>query len=179
MKKQTNFKWYFYPIVVLIVALIVNQVYFEMELIETMAMLIGKVRINAPLASIWETGRTMILYSAIIMTCIIAGSFCSTMVAAKYAQNLRSSIFRKVNNFSQEEIIKFSVPSLITRSTNDISQVQQTLQMGLRMAIVAPTMGAFSVVKILNKSAELSWVTGGAVGILLVLYCYLCYNIKK
>ncbi len=177
MKKQSNFKWYFYPVILLIVALIITQVYFEMEMIDIMGELIHKVQFNYSIAQIWESGRIMLLYAAIIMVCIIAGSFCSTMVAAKYAQNLRSSIFRKVNSFSQEEINKFSVPSLITRSTNDIAQVQQTLQMGLRMAIVAPTMGIFSVVKILNKSSELSWSAAIAVGVLLVLFVILFFAV--
>ncbi len=177
MKKQSNFKWYFYPVIVLIIALIVNQVYFEMEMIDIMGELIFKVQNSFSIAQIWETGRVMLLYAAIIMVSIIAGSFCSTMIAAKYAQNLRSSIFRKVNSFSQEEINKFSIPSLITRSTNDISQVQMTLQMGLRMAIVAPTMGIFSVVKILNKSSQLSWTAGIAVAVLLVVFIILFFAV--
>lgn len=172
-----NFKWYDFLIVVLIVGLIVNQVYFEMEMIDIMGELILKVQTGLPIAQIWETGRVMLLYAAIIMVSIIAGSFCSTMVAARYAKNLRSSIFKKVNKFSQEEINRFSIPSLITRSTNDIAQVQMTLQMGLRMAIVAPTMGIFSVVKILNKSAQLSWTAGIAVGVLLVVFVILFFAV--
>ena len=177
MKKQSNFKWYFFPVIILIVALIVNQVYFEMEMIDIMGELIFKVQSGMSIAQIWETGRVMLLYAAIIMVSIIAGSFCSTMIAAKYAQNLRGSIFRKVNNFSQEEINKFSIPSLITRSTNDISQVQMTLQMGLRMAIVAPTMGIFSVVRILNKSSQLSWTAAIAVGVLLIVFVILFFAV--
>ncbi len=173
MKKQANFKWYYWLFVVLIVGLIVTQVFFEMELIDLMAELISKVQNGKSVADIWKTGRKMLLVSALIMTVIITSSGCSTTLAAKYAQNLRSSIFRKVNSFSQEEINKFSTASLITRSTNDVTQVQMTLQMGLRMAIMAPTMAIFSIVKVVNSSIELTWATAIAVAIMFTMFIIL------
>lgn len=165
-----TFKWYDYFIMLLIVGLIVNQVYFEMQLIELMAELIGKVQYGASVAVIWQTGKKMLLTAGIIMLSVICSSCMSTMLAAKFAQRLRGKVFRKVNDFSQEEINKFSIASLITRSTNDIGQVQMTLQMSLRMAIMAPTMAIFSIVKVVNNSVEMSWVTAAAVMVMFIVF---------
>ena len=168
-----NFRWYDIFLVILILGLIINQVYFEMELIDCMAELIGKVKDGKSVADIWQTGKEMLLTAAIIMVSIISSSCISTMLAAKYAQRLRGKIFNKVNSFSQEEINKFSIASLITRSTNDVTQVQMTLQMSLRMAIMAPTMGIFSIIRIVNTSVEMSWATAIAVCVMFVLFVIL------
>ena len=165
-----TFKWYDYFIMLFIVGLIVNQVYFEMQLIERMAELIGKVQYGASVAVIWETGKKMLLTAGIIMLSVICSSCMSTMLAAKFAQRLRGKVFRKVNDFSQEEINKFSIASLITRSTNDIGQVQMTLQMSLRMAIMAPTMAIFSIIKVVNNSVEMSWATAAAVIVMFIVF---------
>ncbi len=176
-KPMPNFSWYHYIVIVGIVALIVAQVYLEMELIELMAELIGKVQYSQPLASIWSTGRKMLLVAALIMSCIIVSSGAAAILSSKFAQRLRANIFRKVNSFSQEEINKFSIPSLITRSTNDVSQVQMTLQMCLRMAIMAPTMAIFSIVKIVNSSIELTWATVIAVVTMFVMFGLLFFAV--
>ena len=168
-----NFRWYDIFLVILILGLIINQVYFEMELIDCMAELIGKVQYGKSVADIWQTGKEMLLTAAIIMVSIISSSCISTMLAAKYAQRLRGKIFNKVNSFSQEEINKFSIASLITRSTNDVTQVQMTLQMSLRMAIMAPTMGIFSIIRVVNTSVEMSWATAIAVCVMFVLFVIL------
>lgn len=158
-----NFRWYDIFTVLIIVGLIVTQVYFEMQLIKQMAEIIGKIRINASVAEVWETGKSMLLTSGIIMVTIILGNAGAAFLSTKFAQRLRSSVFKKVNGFSQEEINKFSTASLITRSTNDITQIQNTLRMALRMMIVAPTMATFSIIEIVNSSVELSWATAIAV----------------
>ncbi len=176
-KLMPNFSWYHYIVIVGIVALIVAQVYLEMELIELMAELIGKVQYSQPLASIWSTGRKMMIVAALIMSCIIVSSGAAAILSSKFAQRLRANIFRKVNGFSQEEINKFSIPSLITRSTNDVSQVQMTLQMCLRMAIMAPTMAIFSIVKIVNSSIELTWATAIAVVTMFVMFGILFFAV--
>ena len=168
-----NFKWYDIFFVIAILGLIVTQVHFEMELIDCMAELIGKVQYGKTVAEIWTTGKEMLIIAAIIMICIISSSCMSTMLAAKYAQRLRGKIFSKVNSFSQEEINKFSIASLITRSTNDVTQVQMTLQMALRMAIMAPTMGIYSIAKVVNTSVEMSWATAIAVCVMFVLFAVL------
>ena len=84
-----------------------------------------------------------------------------------FSLNLRGRIFRKVGNFGMEEIKKFETSSLITRTTNDITQIEMFIAMGLQMLIKAPIMAIWAVSKILNKSLEWSLLTGGCVVILL------------
>lgn len=168
-----NLKWYDYFIIVFILAIIVLQVFFEMELIDYMAELIGKVSLGQSVSAIWESGKKMLLTSCAIMLCIILSSTMASMLSAKFAERLRQSIFKKVNSFSQEEINKFSTASLITRSTNDVTRVQNTMTMCLRMLIMAPTMAIFSIVKIVNSSIELTWATAGAVLILFAMFIML------
>ena len=168
-----NFKWYDYLLILVIFSLIVLQVYLEMELIKLMERLLAKVQALLPISEIWDTGKYMLFTCLGILGSCAVSSCISAVLAAKFAQRLRFQIFKTVNGFSQEEINKFSTPSLITRSTNDVTQVQNTLQMCLRMAIMAPTMAIFSIVNIVNSSAELSWATAGAVAMMFTLFLVL------
>ena len=103
------FSWYFVPIIVAIVGLIVCHVYFEMELIDHMAELIGKVQMSHTVASIWQTGKSMLLIAGIVMAAGISSNALAVVLSSKIAQRLRANIFYKVNHFSQEEVNKFSV----------------------------------------------------------------------
>ncbi len=170
-----NFKWYDYILMVLICGIIVLRVWFEMELIEYMAELISKVQHSETISSIWQTGKYMLLTSFLSLVCTIVSSTMSAIVSAKFAERLRTTMFNKVNNFSQEQVNKFSIASLITRSTNDINQVQQTVQMSLKMMIMAPTMAIFSIVKIVNSSVELSWATAIAVIVMFAMFILLFF----
>ena len=165
-----NFKWYEYLLILLNVAIVVTQVYFEMELIDKMAELIGKVQAVETVASIWRSGRMMLLYAGIIMVGSIASAGLVTYISSKFSERLRADVFRTVNGFSQEEINKFSTASLITRSTNDVTQIQTTMQMVLRAGIMAPTMTIFSIINMVNSSAQLSWTTGISVIVMFVLF---------
>jgi ATP-binding cassette subfamily B protein len=165
-----NLKWYEYILMLLNIGIIVLQVYFEMKLIDKMAELIGKVQYSASVASIWQSGQWMLIYSAIILAAAICSSALSTYISSRFAQRLRSDIFKTVNGFSQEEINRFSTASLITRSTNDVTQIQNTFQMMLRMGIMAPTMTAFSIANMVSSSAKLSWATAIAVVVMFVLF---------
>lgn len=172
-----NFKWYEYIVIVFIIAFIVTQVYFEMELIKLMAEIIGKVQMSSSVSAIWDTGWRMLVVAGIIMVACIISSVAAAILSAKFAERLRGSIFAKVNSMSQEEINKFSTASLITRSTNDVTQIQNTLQMCLRMAIMAPTMAAFSIKEIVHSSLSLTWATVACVGIMFLLFGILFFAV--
>lgn len=165
-----NLKWYEYFLILISTAVTVTQVYFEMELIKKMAELIGKVQLVAPVASIWASGKWMLIYAAVIMACAIVASFIVSWVSSMFARRLRGDIFRTVNGFSQEEINKFSTASLITRSTNDVTQIQNILQMVLRMGVMAPAMAVFSIINMVNSSATFSWIMAIAVVVMFVLF---------
>lgn len=172
-----NFKWYEYIVILFIIAFIVTQVYFEMELIKLMAEIIGKVQASSSVSAIWDTGWRMLVVAGIIMVTCIISSVAAAILSAKFAERLRGSIFAKVNSMSQEEINKFSTASLITRSTNDVTQIQNTLQMCLRMAIMAPTMAAFSIKEIVHSSLSLTWATVACVGVMFLLFGILFFAV--
>ncbi len=165
-----NLRWYEYIIILISTAVTVTQVYFEMELIKKMAELIEKVQNVAPVASIWQSGKWMLIYSAVIMACVIVASVLVNYITAMFSRRLRADIFKTVNGFSQEEINKFSTASLITRSTNDVTQIQNILLMTLRMGVMAPTMAVFSIVNMVNTNITFSWVTAIAVVIMFVIF---------
>lgn len=101
-----------------------------------------------------------------LISAVIVGYF-SSMIAADFSLDLRKKIFRRVEDFGTEEIKKFSTSSLITRTTNDVTQVEMLIAMGLQMLIKAPIMAVWAISKIVNKSIEWSLLTGGCVVVLL------------
>ena len=100
-------------------------------------------------------------------------SLLSSRIAAGVARNLRKDVFEKIESFSNDEFDKFSTASLITRCTNDITQIQQLLMMGIRMICYAPIMGIGGVIMAINKSASMSWIIATAcialIGMIIVI----------
>ncbi|MBR6634623.1 MAG: ABC transporter ATP-binding protein, partial [Clostridia bacterium] len=109
---------------------------------------------------------------AIALLCVFAAigvNFFSTKASAIISQRMRHDVFERVTQFSSTEFDKFSTASLITRTTNDIQQVQQMLSHGVRMVCFAPIMGIGSITLALMKSTSMSWILAVAVGALLTL----------
>ena len=125
------------------------------------------------MSDIWLAGGKMLLCAlGSVIAAVIVGFF-AARIAASFSQRLRSLLFNKVASFSMEEINKFSTASLITRSTNDITQVQMLITLGLQMLIKAPIMAVWAVMKITGKGREWSIATGIAVIILMVMVTFL------
>ncbi len=103
-----------------------------------------------------------------LVSAIIVGYFAAN-VAAGFSKKIRKDVFRKVGKFSMTEIKQFSTASLITRTTNDITQVQMFIAMGLQLLIKAPITAVWAICKISNKSWQWTAITGGAVAVLLVM----------
>ena len=93
-----------------------------------------------------------------LLSAICVGYFASNL-SASFSRSLRNKIFAKVENFSMAEIKKFSTSSLITRTTNDVTQIEMLISMGLQMMIKAPIMAVWAVLKIIDKSIEWSLLT--------------------
>ena len=119
-------------------------------------------------------GALMLLIALISGGATILVSLLSSRIAAGVAKNLRNDIFEKVEKFSNEEYDHFSTASLITRSTNDVTQIQMFLTMGIRMICYAPIMGVGGVIMAVNKAVSMSWIIAAAVialmGLILVVY---------
>lgn len=114
-------------------------------------------------------GLFMLLLSLLSAACTVTVGFLAAKTAAGFSRNLRKSIFSKVENFSNTEFDKFSTASLITRTTNDITQIQMLVIIMIRMVFYAPIMGVGGVIKALGKSSSMSWIIAVAVVVLLGL----------
>lgn len=118
---------------------------------------------------ILRAGVFMLLLSLLGAVCTVFVGLLASRTAAGVSRNLRKSIFTKVESFSSTEFDKFSTASLITRTTNDITQIQMVVVLAIRMVIYAPILGIGGVMKALNKSASMSWIIALAVIVLLGL----------
>ena len=116
-----------------------------------------------------HTGIIMLLLTLLSATCTILVSFLSSRMAAGLGSDLRWNMFQKVQNFSSAEINKFSTASLITRSTNDITQIQMVVVMMMRMMIYAPIIGVGGVIRAIGKSSSMWWLIALAVIVILGL----------
>jgi len=116
-----------------------------------------------------KTGVLMLLLSLLAAACTVLVGFLSAKTAASLARNLRNKVFAKVESFSNSEFDKFSTASLITRTTNDITQIQMLTVIMMRMVFYAPIMGIGGVIKAISKSTSMSWIIAVAVIALLGL----------
>jgi len=158
------------------VAFIVAQVWLDLKMPDYMNTItqIAQGGINAEtgvqyeMSDIWGNGGYMLLCAIGSMICSIITSFFVVSIAADFSARLRESLYTKVQGFSMSEINKFSTASLITRSTNDVQQVQMLITMGLQMIIKAPITAVWAITKIAGKEWQWSLAVAIAVVILLV-----------
>lgn len=113
---------------------------------------------SANLPFIWKQGGLMLLITLIISICATLGSYLAASISFKFSRDVRGKLFRKINTFSPTEMNKFGTASLITRSTNDITQVQMFTMMMLRMLIMTPIMFAGGIIMALKKNVEMTQV---------------------
>lgn len=165
--KQMNKVQWISMIFVLI--LIVMQVWLELTIPDYMSEITVLVQTEGSLISdILVVGAKMLLCA--IVSAVLAGvvGFIIARISASAAQKIRSELFNKVQEFSSNEIKSFSTASLITRSTNDITQIQNFVVMGLSALIRAPIMAVWAIIKISGKSYQWSIATAVAVAVLVI-----------
>ena len=119
------------------------------------------------------SGLKMLAMALVIMLAAVSVTFLSSRVAAFLGRNLRNGVYRKVISFSGEELNHFSTASLITRSTNDIQQVQLVFAMIFRIVLYAPILGVGGVLKVLQTDVSMTWILGVAVVAILILVGFL------
>ena len=148
---------------------IVGQVYFDLKLPDYMSDITTLVETpGSDMKDIWIAGGKMLLISLGSVACAVVTGYIAARVAASFTQRLRSLEFRKVESFGPAEMSKFSTASLITRSTNDITQIQMFITMGLQLIVKSPIMAVWAVCKIAGEGFEWTVATAIAVVILLV-----------
>lgn len=134
-------------------------------------------------AYIMSTGIKMLGLSLMVLLCAVGAGFCFSRIGAAIARDLRRDVFAKVTGFTNTEMDKFSTSSLITRTTNDVTQVQTLYTMGMRILIYAPIMGIGGTIMALRKSLDMSWVIALAViailCIIVVLFVAVMPRFKK
>jgi len=157
-------------LILISIVFITSQVYLDLKIPDYMSEITMLVQIpGSTVGQIWHTGSYMLLCAmGSLISSIIVGFFASR-VAAALSKRLRSMEFEQVESFSMEEINKFSTASLITRSTNDITQIQLLVAMGLQIVIKAPILAVWAIIKIAGKSWQWTAATAIAVGILLIM----------
>ena len=152
-----------------ITALVALQVFFDLKLPDYMSAITETVEKQGALSDIWSTGGKMLLCAFASLASAVCVAYLASHIAAGFSMRLRLDIFRKVQSFSLGEISHFSTPSLITRSTNDVTQVQTFLVLALQVMIKAPIMAVWAIIKILGKGAEWTMATGVAVAVMLAV----------
>ena len=165
LKKLTKKDWLF---VIISIILIVFQVWLELKMPDYMSNITQLVQTKgADIKDILREGSYMLLCAlGSLCSAVIVGYFISN-IAASFSFNIRKSIFKKVLNLDTSKIKNFSTSSLITRTTNDITQLEMLIAMGLQLMIKAPITAVWAVTKILGKSLEWSMATAVAVLILI------------
>ncbi|MNB67299.1 putative multidrug export ATP-binding/permease protein [compost metagenome] len=149
---------------------VVAQVWLDLELPDYMSEITRLVQTpGSEMSEIISTGGWMLLCAlgSLATSIVVAGI--AARIAANFSSRLRSKLFDKVQSFSMEEINSFSTASLITRSTNDITQVQMLIVIGLQLLVKAPILAVWALLKITGRSWQWSLTTGIAVGVLILI----------
>ena len=150
---------------------VVVQIYFDLRLPDYMTELTVLIKTYGATADIVTVGLRMLGCTIASAVLAIACGFLAAKTASGFSFTVRDKLFHHVMDIGSEEMQDFSVPSLITRTTNDITQIQMIIAMGLQMMIKAPIMAVWAIIKILGKSRELSAVTAAFVVVLLQRQC--------
>lgn len=154
---------------IICVIFVLGQIYFDLSLPDYMTELTTLLKTpNTEVSALMNVGLKMILCTLCSAVLAISCGFLSSKVASGFSYELRRKLFHNVIDLSKQDMQNFSIPSLITRTTNDITQIQMIVSMGLQMIIKAPVMAIWVVIKILNKSWELSVVTLGFVVVICI-----------
>ena len=140
---------------------------------DKMSEIVNNGIIKQDMPAIWHNGLAMILVTAAGGLCSIVIGFLASRIATGVAQKLRMELFERVESFALADFNKFSTASLITRSTNDIQQIQMTSILLLRMALLAPIMAVGGLQKAIHNAPDLSWIIALAVSVLLVVIAVL------
>ena len=140
---------------------------------DKMSEIVNNGIIKQDMPAIWHNGLAMILVTAVGGLCSIIIGFLASRIATGMAQKLRTELFERVESFALADFNKFSTASLITRSTNDIQQIQMTSILLLRMALLAPIMAVGGLQKAVHNAPDLSWIIALAVSVLLVVIAVL------
>lgn len=170
LKLFKNFKKTECLLAVISILFIVAQVWLDLTMPEYMAEITRLVQMEgSAMSDILAAGAKMLLCALGSLMAAVVTAICAARMASGFGATLREKLFQKVQSFSMEEIGQFSTASLITRSTNDITQIQMLIAMGLSMLAKAPVMAVWAICKIADKQWQWTFTTAIAVVVLLIV----------
>ena len=176
---RTKDRWY----ALLCLLLVAGQVWVDLTMPDFMSDITRLiVTPGSAMGDIWIAGGKMLLCALGSAALSIIVGYFAAKLASNFSFTIREKVFHQVTDFGAEEIKRFSTASLITRTTNDITQIQMLVAMGLQVMIKAPIMAVWAILKIVGKNWQLSLVTAAAVVIimtvilLLMAYCYFIWR---
>ena len=165
-------------IVLVCLALISFQVWLDLKLPDYMSTITSLLQQESTqIKDILEQGVYMLLCAGGSLVSAIIVGYLASLLSSTFSRKIRRQIFDKVQSFSMEEVKGFSTSSLITRTTNDVTNVEMLISMGLQLLIKAPITAVWAIFKILNKSWQWSAITGAAVLILLIMVVILMVTV--
>ena len=168
LKLLKNFTKKDWLLSILVVLLVVFQVWLDLKLPDYMSQITRLVQTEgSQMSEILQNGGYMILCAIGSLFAAVITGYLTSSISSNFSMKLREKIFTKVEELSMNEVKQFSTSSLITRTTNDVTQIEMLIAMGLQLLIKAPITAIWAVTKILNKSWQWSTITGVAVVILL------------
>ena len=158
-----------YLIMLAVAVLVIFSVFLDLRMPEYMSRITKLVQTeDSTMKEILIAGGYMLLCAVCSLICTIIVGYLSSLLSARFSRTIRRKIFEKVESFGITEIKKFSTASLITRTTNDVSQIEMLLAMGLQLLVKAPVTAVWALLKIIGKSGELSLVTFAGVVIIVI-----------
>lgn len=163
-------------LIILSIVLIFGQVWFELKMPDYMSEVTRLVQTpGSQMSEIWYNGIYMLLCALGAVLIAIISGYTIAYISSSFSYNITEGLFKKIQSFSFENIEKFSTASLITRSTNDVTQVEMFLGFGMMIFIKSPIMAIWAIRKILNKGLEWSIATGISVLIMLMVLSFLIF----
>ena len=157
----------------ILIGLTYVQVMASLKLPDYMSSIVNKGIIAQNMDFIWNTGLKMLGVTAVSAVCAVINGYLASRIGSGFSKTVRRDVFSKVESFSFVEFNKFSTASLITRSTNDIQQIQMVLIMAMRIVLAAPIMGIGAVQKAYTIAPSMTWIMAVAVGVLTALIIFL------
>lgn len=162
-----HLKPYLWQIILLLI-LIYVQVMTSLKLPDYMSKIINDGIVKEDVSLILRTGIDMLLVSLLGGVCMVIVGFLASRIASGFSKDIREEVFTKIENFSLAEFNKFSTASLITRSTNDVQQIQTVLIMILRLVLMSPIMAIGAILKAYKLAPNMTWIMAYAMGIMFV-----------
>jgi ATP-binding cassette subfamily B multidrug efflux pump len=169
LKYFKPYLWQFFCLLVMVYLMVAAT----LALPDHMATIINKGIIAQDMSVVWSNGWIMLLLALGAAGASVVVGWLASRIAAGFSRDIRAAVFAKVESFSLHEFNTFSTASLITRTTNDVQQIQMVMTMLLRMSIMAPFMGVWAIIKAYHNAPSMSWIMGLAVGVLFAIIAVL------